>query len=263
MAKDSKKSCSDCNGIRTGWNGVYGDGACSCCDGRGYNTSYIEAVGKAVSLGALGDPADQDYPCDECSGTKQCQTCGGTGWEHYNEEEDDDKEEDDEDREENEDRTSKKNAELERKNNIEDSIPVSDEIPSDTGYIDSTDNSSTVYSGTTTPLTPKQQWEMYLFHVPTVTLFLFFIPLFNLVVLNVKNKTNGQPFQFFDFIEVGLELVIVYVVSFLYHIIASMVSMSIIAFLIKGKNKAIFNIVIHLILLLIGYIMFRNAVIAN
>ena len=104
---------------------------------------------------------------------------------------------------------------------------------------------------------------MYLFHVPTVTLFLFFIPLFNLVVLNVKNKTNGQPFQFFDFIEVGLELVIVYVVSFLYHIIASMVSMSIIAFLIKGKNKAIFNIVIHLILLLIGYIMFRNAVIAN
>ena len=92
MTKDSKDACTDCNGTIYGFHTPYGDGKCSECKGKGYLTDYVGGMMKGIAAGLLGDPADSDYECPECSGTCQCQKCRGTGWIYYNS--DDNEEED-------------------------------------------------------------------------------------------------------------------------------------------------------------------------
>ncbi len=74
---DDKHCCPDCNHKnRPSWEGVHGDGECANCNGKG-------KIGQFDLMSILpGMDSVNDYTCDECSGTGQCQTCGGTGWEY-------------------------------------------------------------------------------------------------------------------------------------------------------------------------------------
>ena len=79
MAKESKRRCPDCEIDISGLSlSSKGDGRCIECKGTGRDR-HSEALVQAATLGLEGDY----YPCKICAGTGQCQTCGGTGYEYY------------------------------------------------------------------------------------------------------------------------------------------------------------------------------------
>lgn len=76
MSKDYSK-CPDCDGIDIMGSGLFGsrgDGRCSHCHGEGRVPDAIRGLA-APFVGC--DPAEV---CEVCSGSGQCQTCGGTGY---------------------------------------------------------------------------------------------------------------------------------------------------------------------------------------
>lgn len=76
MAYNSKRECPDCDGTDMGlFTFSKGNGLCKCCHGNGYANDLNEAI----SLMLVGERID----CDCCSGTGQCQSCGGSGYEYY------------------------------------------------------------------------------------------------------------------------------------------------------------------------------------
>ncbi len=82
MAKDGIRKCPDCNGDSddlAGVLGVKGDGDCRNCEGTGRVSTLAEGIISTLSFGTT----DNDRPCEVCNGTKQCQTCGGEGYEYY------------------------------------------------------------------------------------------------------------------------------------------------------------------------------------
>ena len=86
MAKDGAKECTDCANPDIEHISIFGgkgDGRCSECRGEG----TICDIGDVIS-GLAG--FDNFHECEKCSGTGQCQTCGGTGFEYYYEDFEDD-----------------------------------------------------------------------------------------------------------------------------------------------------------------------------
>lgn len=77
MGDKYEKNCRKC---RSKGDFIFpGDGKCRACWGSG------EDLGKQISnlpLDVLGIEHQNDISCRVCSGTKQCQTCGGTGVVH-------------------------------------------------------------------------------------------------------------------------------------------------------------------------------------
>ena len=74
LLNDGKYACKDCNSIDYKLFADKGDGSCKECDGTGHDQGS-EALSQFMSLGL----ADHKIDCKKCSGTGQCQTCGGTG----------------------------------------------------------------------------------------------------------------------------------------------------------------------------------------
>jgi len=70
------KQCPNCDNISLskGLFDTYGNGRCSECHGSGHDAHAEFLVGMAT-LGLEGT----NYPCKYCSGTGQCQMCGGSG----------------------------------------------------------------------------------------------------------------------------------------------------------------------------------------
>ena len=72
------KSCPDCYDYASGLS-LRGNGRCRKCRGTG-DASSLKRAGetalKYITMGGWGI----DDECSECSGTGQCQTCGGEGW---------------------------------------------------------------------------------------------------------------------------------------------------------------------------------------
>jgi hypothetical protein len=66
--------CPDCDGLDLGSWGFSekGNGVCNNCHGTGLASS--DWLVKFATFGT-----EDDIPCEVCSGTKQCQTCGGKG----------------------------------------------------------------------------------------------------------------------------------------------------------------------------------------
>lgn len=64
--------CPDCLG-RVGLTSSKGDGVCRECKGTG-EEGMVALVPKDLTPDCLIEE------CSECSGTGQCQTCGGEGW---------------------------------------------------------------------------------------------------------------------------------------------------------------------------------------
>lgn len=106
------KNCPDCR--EPGDFFSSGDGICKECWGSGTDWGkQIANIPGDIVLETLGmDDDGSDESCDVCSGTKQCQTCGGTGEIHV----DDDNDEDDFDNsvsnESNSDSNSKSSSDL-------------------------------------------------------------------------------------------------------------------------------------------------------
>lgn len=69
MAKDGSKPCRDCD-MAIPFLSV-GNGKCKYCKGEGRVVSIVDALFGEVRI------------CEECCGTGQCQTCGGTRLEYY------------------------------------------------------------------------------------------------------------------------------------------------------------------------------------
>jgi DnaJ-class molecular chaperone len=68
--------CPDCYSVKTTLSLILtgeeeGDGKCSAC----YGTGHSQIIFDELIDGMTGSETD----CDECHGTGQCQTCGGTG----------------------------------------------------------------------------------------------------------------------------------------------------------------------------------------
>ena len=77
MGKDGQRECPDCAGPDLGTLfGGKGNGKCHDCRGEG----KIYGIEDIVS-GLAG--FDNFHTCRQCSGTGQCQTCGGTGYQYY------------------------------------------------------------------------------------------------------------------------------------------------------------------------------------
>lgn len=74
MSKEYSRQCPDCDGPDLGSLFNKGDGRCRECHGTG-----VDEVSSIFN--SLVD-AEKDR-CRVCSGTGQCQTCGGTGYEYY------------------------------------------------------------------------------------------------------------------------------------------------------------------------------------
>ncbi len=82
MGYNSKRGCPDCS-----YNLSYlfkHDGKCKNCNGTGEAGDIAESIKDLITAGLV----EADYTCRVCSGTGQCQTCGGTGYQYYNEDED-------------------------------------------------------------------------------------------------------------------------------------------------------------------------------
>jgi hypothetical protein len=62
--------CPDCNSIKINPFIDEGDGKCDKCLGTGLGGALDQVVSSLVH---------ERSECDYCSGTGQCQTCGGTG----------------------------------------------------------------------------------------------------------------------------------------------------------------------------------------
>lgn len=77
MAKEYSRKCPDCDGIDVSSLFNKGDGRCKACDGEGMVTDVVRALGGPI----LDFPTHE--PCKICSGTGQCQMCGGTGYQYY------------------------------------------------------------------------------------------------------------------------------------------------------------------------------------
>ena len=90
MAKDSSRECPDCDGLDLGtlWRSK-GNGICKNCDGNGKTLKNLVVALTAPFLGL-----DDEETCKICNGTGQCQTCGGTGYEYYNSDNDSSESED-------------------------------------------------------------------------------------------------------------------------------------------------------------------------
>lgn len=81
MSKDYSR-CPDCDATDIMGGGLFGNkgnGRCSNCHGEGRVPDAIRGMA-APFVGC-----DTDEPCEVCSETGQCQTCGGTGYVYYNE----------------------------------------------------------------------------------------------------------------------------------------------------------------------------------
>lgn len=118
------KCCPHCDTISElthfTWNDYKGDGNCKKCHGEGeIDNSLVKESGEFFESLIAGDMANTKFPatvpCHKCSGTGQCQTCGGCGRvkrkrfeadngskdddveEEYDEDEGDDEDEEDED----------------------------------------------------------------------------------------------------------------------------------------------------------------------
>ncbi len=83
MAKNSKRQCPDCYGIELGLEplfGTKGNGLCNDCKGTG-----LDQLGTGIVSFVTLDLLDTEVLCKTCLGKKQCQTCGGCGYEYYDE----------------------------------------------------------------------------------------------------------------------------------------------------------------------------------
>lgn len=90
MVKESTERCRDCDGTEFMGGGLFsdiGNGRCSHCHGSGRLPSFISG------LAAPFVDCEPDMPCDVCSETGQCQTCGGNGYVFINESNSNDKKE--------------------------------------------------------------------------------------------------------------------------------------------------------------------------
>lgn len=90
MAKEFTKRCPDCDG----YDGVIfteGNKKCKFCHGTGKKEDWsglVNLIPGAMIINSvvenLAGKSEKDLEdCPECSGTGQCQTCGGEGIVHY------------------------------------------------------------------------------------------------------------------------------------------------------------------------------------
>ncbi len=89
MAKDSKRKCPDCNGSEVFILGTKGDGVCKNCEGSGRVYGPGDMITALINDFSKREKLEYGEVCPECSETGQCQTCGGEGYEYYNDESDD------------------------------------------------------------------------------------------------------------------------------------------------------------------------------
>jgi len=79
MAKNDFTGCPSCAITNYGFGGR-GDGKCSPCWGKGQIYGFTDAFQATATFGMAPD----HHKCKICSGTGQCQRCGGTGYIHFN-----------------------------------------------------------------------------------------------------------------------------------------------------------------------------------
>lgn len=79
MSKDGQRKCPDCETDLGSLFGEKGNGKCYHCQGEGKRYGVGDVIPGMVGL-------DNYHDCEECNATGQCQTCGGTGYEYYYEE---------------------------------------------------------------------------------------------------------------------------------------------------------------------------------
>ncbi|MCX6316047.1 MAG: hypothetical protein NTW29_02050 [Bacteroidetes bacterium] len=78
MSKESSRKCPDCDGEDFyAFFGGKGDGNCSNCHGKG----EVWSIGEGLEVFRLD--LEKVEACKTCNATGQCQTCGGTGYEYY------------------------------------------------------------------------------------------------------------------------------------------------------------------------------------
>lgn len=71
----NRSKCPDCNSVAINFFEKQGDGKCDKCLGQG--------LGDLMDQFATTFVPDAKSRCLKCNGTGQCQTCGGTGFVHY------------------------------------------------------------------------------------------------------------------------------------------------------------------------------------
>lgn len=82
MSKDERECCPNCDSPEIGAAALFGsrgNGRCSNCHGEG----IVYGIGDAISsIGTFGS-TNNYHTCEICSGTGQCQKCGGNGYYYY------------------------------------------------------------------------------------------------------------------------------------------------------------------------------------
>jgi hypothetical protein len=103
MAKNSKRTCPDCNSSEfVAFGTDKGDGVCGTCEGTGRVYQWLDSFLEVFTYSHLiqerltGDEGEYGYPCPACFNEEddtsdgQCKTCGGNGFEYYNSDDTDD-----------------------------------------------------------------------------------------------------------------------------------------------------------------------------
>jgi len=165
MSKEYRHRCPDCLGLDYFAIPERGNGICKHCQGEGQIPELVDMFTALVD-------ADSIHICPECSGTKQCQTCGGTGFEYYNVYDDDDSYEEAED----------------SYNDSNDSYSsYSPDYSSDSGYYSSSNESYT------SPVSYRSNNDVKeRSHDARIFIWLFIIGCL-VVLLYFYNKTTKQP----------------------------------------------------------------------